>query len=218
MKLLRSHIALFICLCGVGLPVQTSFAQRAEAPSKLAAFELKDQFGGRVSRDDFKDSIVIVIGGNRSASAASEHIGMEIKRSFLDNESLKDHLVVSQKGQSFAIRSTVGKAKSLQKTPIRIIPVADVAGVPSPLRWLVRQSMSSENDSPVLLDWEGHFTTDLGFEKDEVNILLFSPGGNLRFQHSGRTIQLDQLKQIAAITESLIGSMAFQNNTSGYER
>jgi len=62
---------------------------------------------------------------------------------------------------------------------VHIDGVADVRGVPRPLRWGVRQIFRRGSEKPIMLDWEDTLCTALDYEKNEANLLVLDHDGRI---------------------------------------
>ena len=79
--------------------------------------------------------------------------------------------------------------------------VADVRGVPSLLRWGVRQIFRRGTKEPVMLDWEDAVCTSLAFEKEVANVLVLDQKGHIVLRVHGEA-NAEELERVrAAIVE-----------------
>lgn len=86
---------------------------------------------------------------------------------------------------------------------IAFLPIADVGGVPGPLRGLIRRTFVKDADYPIGLDWSGETIAQFGPVDGEANIILLDPTGRIGTSMHGAAVaaQLDQLR--ALIREQL---------------
>jgi hypothetical protein len=68
---------------------------------------------------------------------------------------------------------------------IRFFAIADVQGVPGPLRGLVRRGFKKDYRHPVALDWRGQTAARLTVKADIPNLVLLDHGGRPRTSVSG---------------------------------
>jgi len=87
---------------------------------------------------------------------------------------------------------------------VHIDGVADVRGVPGPLRWGVRQIFRRGSKTPIMLDWEDTLCTTLAYEKGSANLLVLDHDGRIVHRIHGE-VDEDKLAALTAALEELLG-------------
>ena len=112
----------------------------------LIAFRLKNQYENLITDARYRGAPLVVSWADRNGS---DHLDAWLP-------ALRDTLVTELRGHR-----------------LRILDVADVAGVPFFIKGLVRSRMQESASGSVLLDWGGAFRKAYGCTPDHVNLILF---------------------------------------------
>ena len=131
--------------------------ERAEE-ARLIDFALSDQFGREHRRAAYAGGVLVVVGTDRGGST---HVGgwLELARDGLEE------------------LAAAGRLQALG--------VADLRGIPTFVRPVVRAALAKAVDRPVLLDWEGRFATAYGFAPGACTVLVADESGRIVHRTSG---------------------------------
>jgi len=132
----------------------------------LIHFEMQDQFNQEHNEEEFLGKLTILIGSDKDGSKYNSRWGSAI------SDSLKACGLADQ---------------------FKMMPLADLRGVPFFLKGFVRGKFPKEKDHWVLLDWKGNFAKHYEFEPGKTNILIFSEKGDLLFKDSAQELNSEQL-------------------------
>ncbi len=167
---IRAVFSLMILLAGLSATISSAQAD------KLIEFRLSDQFDNEYVRQDFDNSVLVLVGGNRGGSLYSNDWGIAIKKKLLAD------------GVKF---------------PYTVAGVADLRGVPDMFKQYVKSRFPEEKDRWILMDWEGLFAVKYGFVEDVANILIFTSEGDLVYRQTAREVTTAGLNKIVSFVESL---------------
>jgi hypothetical protein len=134
--------------------------------STLISFKLKDQFDNEYTENDFLGGISLLIGSDKEGSKYNQLWGGAIRDSL--NE--------------------LGKTDQ-----VKIIPLADLRGVPFFLKGFIKGKFPKESDQWVILDWRGHFPKAYDLVPHKTNILIFDPNGTLVYFTNGEEPDLESI-------------------------
>ena len=148
-------------------PLQTSLGLSRD--STLIHFQLKDQFDHVWSHDDFWGHVTIIVGSDRRGSQYNEI-------------------------WSFAIYDSLIKYGLTDS--VKFLAVADIRGVPSPFKKLVKKKFPKEPHRWIILDWEGEFAQAYHFMPSESNLILVDRSGRTRYHLSGKKLDRNKLDLI----------------------
>ncbi len=124
-------------------------------PTPLIDFRIKDQFGKLHTSGSFRNSVAIVVSGDRK--------GYEYTKEW--SPVLADSLAVEVK--SFRVR---------------FIPHAHLKGAPFFMKGTIKGKFSEAPDKWVLMDWGGEFNQAYELKEDHCNIVVFDQDGLKRIQ------------------------------------
>lgn len=82
---------------------------------------------------------------------------------------------------------------------VRVLGIADVDGVPGPLRGFVRSQFKGKVNHPVLLDWEGQVLQVLRPKKGVPNVYVVGTNGTVNASFSGKATP----EALAALSKAL---------------
>ena len=147
--------------------------------AQLIDFALTDQFGREHRRAEYAGGVLVVVGTDRSGSA---HVGGWLA---LARDGLED-------------LDAAGRLPALG--------VADLRGVPSLVRPVVRAALARAVDRPVLLDWEGRFATAYGFAAGACTVLVADAGGRIVHRTSGTAADPALVAPLVRRLRALLGA------------
>jgi len=173
MKHVVKNLTVVVILCSAVFVPFRLFAQ----DSSLISFKIEDQFDQAHTDQDYRDSIVIIIGSDKNGS---KYNGRWTK----------------------AIRDSLKQEKNFGS--VKFLRVADVLGVPFFVKGFVKGKFPKERESWVLLDWKGRFAKAYNFVSEACNIVIFDRKGVVVHKTHGRELDLEEL---AIICEKLRQSM-----------
>lgn len=152
----------------------TGIARQVPADT-LPAYELDDQFGQRHVRP--------APGGRRQVFLIGDRAGGPVCT-------------------SLAMRLT-GTARSASPST-RVMSVAALRGVPFFVKPSIRQSLRSERTDPVLLDWNGVFTSGLGYQAGSCLVIVSTEAGRITARTALRgTSEADQARADTVVARAL---------------
>jgi len=156
-------------LCFAVLASTLSFAQ----DSTLISFKIEDQFERAHTDEDYRGSIVVIIGSDKDGSKYNGVWSKAIR------DSLKQETEFAQ---------------------IKFLRVADVRGVPFFIKGFVKGKFPKEKERWVLLDWKGRLAKAYRFESASCNIVIIDRNGAVVYKTHGQDIETEKL---AVICEKL---------------
>ncbi len=162
--------ALTACLLLAGL--LSPHSARAEVePKPLITFMIKDQFGKLHTSGYFRNSVVILVSGDRKGS------------SFIKEWSpvLADSL-----------------AAEVKSFRVKFIPHAHLGGAPFFMKGTIKGKFSKAPDDWVLMDWGGEFHKAYELAEDHCNIVVFDQDGSRRIQVAVREFDPQVFTRILA--------------------
>lgn len=158
----------------------------SEQPAALTAFQLADQFGREHTRDEYRGRALLLVAGDR---AGSLHIPAWIAA--LD-------AAVRDAGALAHERGTAGQ--------LAVVGVADLRGVPAPMRPLVRRLLPRDEQRIVLLDWDGALGTAHHFARGRCTALVVDRGGSIVARADGVAPDAAGIRRLAAAVGGLLSS------------
>jgi hypothetical protein len=151
-----------------------------EAPdSTLIPFQMEDQFKQPYTDSAFRGVTLVVLVANKGGS----------KYSRLWSPALRDSLL------SWSLADDV-----------KLLGVADMAGVPFFLKGLVRGKLPKDPKDWMLLDWKGRFADAYACEDDTCNVLIFDAQSRLRHRLEVGAVTSAELDSIRSLVVALRGS------------
>jgi hypothetical protein len=92
--------------------------------------------------------------------------------------------------------------------PLRIVPIANLSGVPSFLQSFVKKRFVGPDPAtqprlPILLDWEGDLERLYGFAEGLANVYLIDRAGTLQFSGSGKGTEPETRALVDAVSRAL---------------
>jgi len=124
-------------------------------PLPLIDFRIKDQLGKLHTSGYFRESVVVLVSGDRKGS------------SFIGEWSpvLADSL-----------------AAEIESYRVKFLPHAHLEGVPFFMKASIKKKFSDNPVEWVLMDWGGEFRQAYGLEEDHCSIVVFDTRGVRRIQ------------------------------------
>ncbi|MCI0618780.1 hypothetical protein L0244_37880 [bacterium] len=175
------NFVVVVILCFAAFAPVRLFAQ----DSTLIAFKIEDQFDQAHSDQDYRESIVIIIGSDKNGS---KYNGVWSK----------------------AIRDSLKQEMNFAR--IKFLNVADVRSVPFFIKGFVKGKFPKEKERWVLLDWKGRLAKAYNFVSEACNIVIFDRNGVLVYKTHGHELDLEKL---AVICEKLRLSMMESSGPGG---
>lgn len=166
----------FVNLLTVGLFVLGSVAIAQEP--ELISFKIKDQFDRTHTDQEFRGSILVIIGSDKG--------GVEFNDQW-----------------ARAIRGSLSDAPGLDE--ITYLRYADVRGVHFFLKGMVKGKFPKEEEFWVLLDWKGRIAKAYQFRSDASNIVVFDRDGRFALHAHGREPESEKVTAIADVIKRLAG-------------
>ncbi|MCK9995650.1 MAG: hypothetical protein KAH56_05130 [Candidatus Krumholzibacteria bacterium] len=124
-------------------------------PTPLIDFRIKDQFGKLHTSGSYRNSVAIVVSGDRK--------GNEYTKEW--SPVLADSL-----------------AAEVRRFRVRFISHAHLKGAPFFMKGTIKGKLSNAPDDWVLMDWSGEFNQAYEFKEDHCNIVVFDQDGLRRIQ------------------------------------
>ena len=104
-------------------------------------------------------------------------------------------LTIADKKGSAQVNGWIAALKPRCDGRIAIRGLADVGGVPGFVQGRIRKGFQESLKYPVMLDWSGKVCAQLGYKKDEANILVIDRNGRIHARFTG-------VATAAAVTEA----------------
>jgi hypothetical protein len=156
----------------------------AGGPSKIGSpapeLALKDQFEKEFRLSAARGEMLLLVCGDKNGSNFTGNWSNAVRSRFESNGSM----------------------------PLRIVPIANLSGVPSFLRGLVKKRFVGNDPAAppklaILLDWEGDLERLYGFTEDLANVYLIDQSGNLQFVAAGKGTDSETKELVDAIARLL---------------
>jgi len=163
---MKKRFFLFVVVLTIQ-PLQTSLGFPSD--NTLIHFQLKDQFDHVWSHHDFYGHVTIIVGSDRKGSQYNDI-------------------------WSFAIFDSLIKYGLTDS--VKFLAVADIRGVPSPFKKLVKKKFPKEPHRWIIMDWEGQFAQAYHFIPSECNLILIDRSGRMLDHYSGKIIDRNKLELI----------------------
>ncbi len=151
-----SLLMVLFLLAGMGEPVPAAEeSPLVPGPTPLIDFRIKDQLGKLHTSGYFRNSVVVLISGDRKGSA------------FISEWSpvLADSL-----------------ASEIKNYRVKFLPHAHLEGAPFFMKGTIRNKFSDHPDDWVLMDWGGDFRKAYDLAEDQCSIVVFDARGVRRIQ------------------------------------
>ncbi len=176
----RKFLMLLAMLCMVKLAV----AQKPVAKEpKTVDITMEDQFETKNSVADHKGKVLILVYGDRKGIDASRELGSTLHVLFhptAEGKSAKD----ARKAPVVALEGIPNDKASPE---VNVIPVAACAGVPGPIKGLIRKALAKDAaDTPVWIDFDGVMAEKFTMREGEPNLVLIDAEGRLRLKVNGK--------------------------------
>jgi hypothetical protein len=94
-------------------------------------------------------------------------------------------LTIADKKGSVQVDSWIAALKPRYSGRIAIAGLADVGGAPTFFHTRIRNAFQESRRYPVMLDWSGKICAQLGYTKDEANILIIDRKGLIQARFTG---------------------------------
>lgn len=113
-------------------------------------------------------------------------------------------LVFADREGSEQLESWVRPLYERYRGAIDIHGVAKLAGVPPPLRPVLRAIFRRAVEYPVMMDWTGRVSEEYAYEACRVNLVVVSPAGRVEYRFNGAATPAE-LDQCFARIDGLLG-------------
>jgi len=151
-----SCLAVVLLLAGMGEPVPAAEEPAPfPEPIPLIDFRIKDQMGKLHTSGYFRDSVVVLVSGDRTGST---FIG---------------------KWSPILADSLAAEIKSYR---VKFLPHAHLKGAPFFIKGSIKKKFSENPDEWVLMDWDGVFRKAYDLASDHCSIVVFDAQGARRIQ------------------------------------
>jgi len=127
------------------------------APVRLVDFSLEDQFGKLHTVGYYRNSVVVLVTGDRKGSKYIEQWAPALRDSVAD-------LVDSYR--------------------VKFLPAAHLKGVPFFIKGAIKGKFPQEREKWTLLDYKGVFKKTYDLPDDRCSLVIFDPAGVHRLQKS----------------------------------
>ena len=94
-------------------------------------------------------------------------------------------LTIADKKGSAQVDGWIAALKPRYSGSIAIRGLADVGGAPGFVQGRIRKGFQELRRYPVMLDWSGKVCAQLGYKKDEANILVLDRNGRIHARFTG---------------------------------
>ena len=145
-----------LLLAGMGEPVPAAEGpEPSPEPLPLIDFRIKDQMGKLHTSGYFRNSVVVLVSGDKKGST------------FIGEWSpvLADSL-----------------AAEIKNFRVKFLPHAHLEGVPFFMKCSIRNKFSDDPGEWVLMDWDGEFRKAYDLAEDHCSIVVFDARGARRIQ------------------------------------
>ncbi len=147
-------------------------AAGAQPETTLIDFSFEDQFGRTYTHESWPGRGLIVVAGDRKGSQFTSRW----------SGALRTGLEERGRGDAY-----------------RIVGLSHLDSVPRLLRRMILKKFPQDEESWVLLDWNGRFADAYGFEKDSCNVWAFSAEGELLVSRAATELDPEALEEMLAI-------------------
>lgn len=161
-----------------------ALAQKPAAKeSKLVEITMEDQFETKNSVADHKGKVLILVYGDRKGIDASRELGSTLHVLFHPTAEGK----TAKEARKAPVAPLDGVAKDQASPDVSIIPVAVCAGVPGPIKGMIRKALAKDAaDTSVWLDFDGVMAEKYTVREGEPNLVLIDAEGRLRLKVNGK--------------------------------
>jgi hypothetical protein len=122
-------------------------------------------------------------------------------------------LTIADKKGSVQVDGWIAALKPLYAGRIVICGLADIGGAPGFLQGRIRKSFQEARKHPVMLDWSGKVCAQIGYKKDEANLLVLDRAGRIQARFTGLATPA-AITEAAAVLDQLL-SAEHQHHESG---
>ena len=151
-----SLLLLVLLLAGTGTPVPAAADSAAALePMPLIDYRIKDQMDILHTSGYFRESVVVLISGDRTCSTFMD----EWSPVFVDS-----------------------LASEIANYRVKFIIHAHLEGAPTFLQGMIKGKFSQDPAEWVLMDWDGEFQMAYGLAEDHSSIVVFDAQGARRIQ------------------------------------
>ena len=146
---------------------------------QLIEFEIDDQFKVKHTDAEFRDSLVVLVGGGRKGSKFTGAWGAAVGDAVADE---------------------------VARGEVVFLPYADTRGVPFFLKGTVRGRFPKDPESWTLIDWKGRLAKAYEMDPDVATLLLFAHDGRLVTRVSGTEVEPAKLDAFLAVLRDALDS------------
>lgn len=183
--------ALAALLALAAVEAQIGAGSEATAVASMPEFELSDQFGRRVAGSELRHRLVLLIGGDRKGSDASQAWGA----------AAAEHLA----------------AQGASDRSIRLVRVADLRAFPRVLEPVVVKKLRRDRDVGILLDWRGELAGHYEFQPGVANVLLIDESGRVAHSFHGGSPDAHSRKALLGAVDAALATPAAIERPEGEE-
>jgi hypothetical protein len=161
----------------------------------------------------FSTVMFFVLAAVASARAGAPPAGFELRDQFGTRHQLsfpRDRISVlafADRAGSEQLEGWVRPLYERYRDTIDIRGVAKLAGVPAPLRPVLRAIFRRALEYPVMMDWTGRVSEDYAYEARRVNLMVINPAGRIEYRFNGAATPTE-LQQCFERIDGLLGSSA----------
>ena len=112
-------------------------------------------------------------------------------------------LTIADRKGSEQIDGWISLLKPRYGDRINLRGIADVGGAPSLVHGMIRKKFQETRKYPVMLDWSGQISTQLGYKKNVANILIIGCDGSILGRISGAATDSNRAAVLEIVDKSL---------------
>lgn len=112
-------------------------------------------------------------------------------------------LTIADRKGSVQVAGWITALKERHAGPIDVRGLADVGGVPFPLRGRIRKRFQESILYPVMMDWSGDVCAKFGYVEDQANVIIIDRNGSVAGRFSGKATEANFKDAFVALQKAL---------------